>query len=143
MIDIVGSFVANEEEISANAKLLADDIFSNSDEESNKNDVDCFGIIRKSILDYVLLCFKLKLMALKNEKINESDLSQISNLLVLNLKNTKSALEILEVVDLLPYDLQEEAAREELLKTIQNPNMPAKITPKSQGTPVGGSAGGF
>ena len=68
------------------------------------------------MLDCVLISFKMELLALKNEKMKESDVSDLSSRLIQNLRNVKSALEILEVVDLMPYDLQEEAAREELMK---------------------------
>jgi hypothetical protein len=44
---------------------------------------------------------------------------------------------------LIPYDLQEEAAREEILKQISNPSIKPQPASK-QGTPAGlGSAGGF
>ena len=74
------------------------------------------------MLDCVLLCFKFELLGLINDKMKETEVSEMSNKFTQNLNNVKSALEILEVVDLLPYDLQEEAAREELMKSIENPN---------------------
>lgn len=73
------------------------------------------------MLDCVLICFKFELLSLINGKMKENEISEMSNKFAQNLNNVKSALEILEVVDLLPYDLQEEAAREELMKSIENP----------------------
>lgn len=82
--------------------------------------------------------------------MSEAELQKASEKFIGNLQNIKSALEVLEIVDLMPYDLQEEASKEELLKQISSPTknqstpVAKRATPtKLAGTPGGGSAGGF